>query len=100
MHRLLLVLVCVLFVGCGSDEGGEDPLAVLDAAVTKTKAAESNRQEFTMEAEASDGRFSAEGEATLSADSTRGHMTFEGDGDLAGTFEAILIDGFMYMKGQ
>ena len=106
MHRLLLALTCVLALiagGCGSDDGGggeEDPLAALDAAARKTKAAESTRQEFTMEAKASDGEFSASGEATLSADSTRGHMTFEGDGGLEGGFEAILIDGIMYMKGD
>lgn len=106
MHRLMLALIGALALvagGCGSDDGGggeEDPLAALDAAAKKTKAAESNRQEFTMEAKASDGEFSASGEATLSADSKRGHMTFQGDGDLAGRFEAILIDGVMYMKSD
>ena len=107
MHRLFLALICVLALvagGCGSDDGGggeqDDPLAALNAAARKTKAAESTRQKFTMEAEASDGEFSASGEATLSADSTRGHMTFDGDGGLEGSFEAILIDGFMYMKGD
>jgi hypothetical protein len=103
VHRIVLAFICALIAaGCGSDDGGggDDPLAALDAAAKKTKAAESNRQEFTMEAEASDGEFSATGEATMSADSTRGRMTFEGDGDFAGRFEAILIDGVMYMKSD
>jgi hypothetical protein len=108
MTRLLLPLVCILALvagGCGSDDGGgseeDDPLAALDAAAKKTKAAESNRQQFKMEAEGGGEEVSFTGEATMSADSTRGHMTFEADGgQLSGSFEAITIDGVIYMKGD
>ena len=105
MTRLLLALICIFALvagGCGSDEGGEDdPLAALDAAAKKTKAAESNRQRFKMEAEGGGEELSFTGEATMSADFTRGHMTFEAEGgDLNGSFEAITIDGVIYMKGD
>jgi len=104
MARLLLALVCILAVGCGSDEGGggEDPLAALDAAAKKTKSAESNRQQFTLEAEGGGERLSMTGEATMSADSTRGRMTFKAEGSSAikGSFEALTVDGVIYMKGD
>jgi hypothetical protein len=101
MNRLLLVLVCVLVVGCGSDEGGDDPLAALDAAAKKTKAAESNRQQFKMEASGGGEELSMTGEGTQNAEGTRGHMTFEAEGsDFNGSFEAIRIDDVMYMKGE
>jgi outer membrane lipoprotein-sorting protein len=102
MARVLLVLVGLALVagGCGGSEA-EDPLAALDAAAKKTKAAESNRQQFKMELEGGGEEQSMSGEATLSADSTRGHMTFEAEGDqLDGSFEAILVDGVFYMKGD
>jgi hypothetical protein len=100
--RLLLVLIAlVLVAGCGSDAGGDDPLAALDAAAKKTKAAESNRQQFRMETEGGGEELSMTGEATMSADSTRGRMTFEAEGDqFSGSFEAMTIDGVIYMKGD
>jgi hypothetical protein len=107
MSRLLLVLICLLALvvgGCGSDEGGggeDDPLAALDAAARKTTAAESNRQQFKLEAEGGGQQLSVTGEGTMSADSTRGRMTFEIESDqLDGSFEAITVDGVMYMKGD
>ena len=101
MNRLLLVLACVLVVGCGSDEAADDPLAALDAAAKKTKAAESNRQEFTMESDLGGQEFSATGEGTVSADNDRGHMTFEmQSADVSGKFEAITSDGAMYIKSD
>jgi hypothetical protein len=108
MTRLLLILLSLFALvagGCGSDDGGggeeDDPLAALDAAAKKTKAAESNRQEFTMESDIGGAELSMEGEGTFSADSTRGHMTFDMEtpqGD--GSFEAIVVDGVMYIKGD
>ena len=108
MTRLALLVVCTLALiagGCGGgDDGGggeDDPLAALDTAARKTKAAESNRQQFKMEAEGGGENVSMTGEATMTADGARGRMSFEGDlGDVDGSFEAIKVGDVLYMKGE
>ena len=108
MNRLsLLVLISLLALvagGCGSDDGGgaeEDPLAALDAAAKKTTAAESNRQEFVMESDIDGDELTMKGEGAFNADSTRGRMTFAMESsDGGGSFEAISVDGVMYLKSD
>jgi hypothetical protein len=100
------IVALLLLAGCGGDDdggggGGGDPLAALATAVEKTADSESFRARFTMESDLEGEQLTFEGEGTFSADSTRGRLRGTmnlGQGDLA--FEAIAVDGTMYLKGD
>ena len=63
MRRLLLVLICILVAGCGSED---EPLVTLDEAAQKTQAAESNRQKFSMVSDLGGQDISMTGEGAAS----------------------------------
>jgi LppX_LprAFG lipoprotein len=104
MTRSLLALsvaVALIAGGCGEEAVDDNPLAALDNAARKTKAAESFRQEFTMESDFEGAEMSMDGDGTFSADSTRGVM--KGSMELEGeemTMEAVTVDGVMYLKSD
>jgi LppX_LprAFG lipoprotein len=104
MRRSLLALPVALALiagGCGEESVDDNPLAALDTAARKTKAAESFEQQFMMESDLEGAVMSMEGEGTFSADSTRGVMTadMEIEGDKL-AFDAIVDEGVMYLKSD
>jgi hypothetical protein len=106
MFRSLLVLpvlAVALVAGCGEEEAAVDdnPLAALDSAAKKTTEVESLRQKITMEADFEGEQMSMEAEGSFTADSQSGTMTARmvtGGDEIE--FEAIAVDGEMYMKGD
>lgn len=105
----LAVVVTVLVAGCGGDDdggggdgaGAADPLAALATAAEKTSASESYRAEFSMQSDLEGQQVTFIGVGTFSADSSRGRLEGRMDAGrgLMG-FEAIALDGVMYIKGD
>jgi hypothetical protein len=106
MVRVLVagVVATLVLAGCGGEEsaGGAGALAVLDAAANKVADTESFRADYVMHSDIEGEEMSFEGEGTFTADSTRGRMqgtmTAPGQGEM--TFEGIVADGVMYLKGD
>lgn len=90
--------LALLVAGCGGDEGG---LALLDTAAQKTGEAESYRQEITMNSDLEGQVITMDAEGVFSADQKTGEMSAtmkQGGEELE--FDAIMVDGLMYLKGD
>jgi LppX_LprAFG lipoprotein len=108
MNRSLLALAVVaslVAAGCGgADEEAaveDNPLAALDTAAQRTTEVESMRQQIAMDSDLGGEKLSMDAEGSFTADSQTGTMKAKMEtGGEEIEFEAIMVDGTMYMKGD